>query len=244
MDKKEINRQRELSNYEDTHLYNVAKYGVKDNLPPIERPIKEVKAGTDNAEYGVIFINSKGIKVTQRFSTLEKAHDAAEQHGGRVVRLGGKPRSPFDKYKYGSDATTEPSIKARIDESGTVEFMEQPLEGDKDYNAIISLALTEMGAIQYKGTRPSAEQLLELHRRHPDMSFVDFAAAVAKHCDIPVKKERKEYKTIIPRRTYEEKEAWYSTPAGQQWLKKYSVPAIMAHTKEDYFVWKSQEQSR
>lgn len=244
LSKKEINRQRELMNYDYFHLYNVAKYGTGHHLGPIEKVIKEVRAGADPAEYGVLLENNQGKKILQRFSTFDRAEAAANQHNGRIVRLGRNLKTPYDSYDFSESQNYRPP-QFSIDESGAIEFVEQLIEGDEDFNIVISLELTGLEAIQYKGTRPDAKALLELHKRHPEISFEDFAAAVIRHCEIPPYKEGGgENHKSSPWKSDDEKDEWYLTPAGQKWLKDNDVPPIMSHTKKEYFEWKSQEQSK
>lgn len=247
---KEINRQRELFNYEYYHLYNIVKYGAKYSLRPLERQLKDVKAGADPAEYGVQARTADGKRKLWKFASCDRCIAEAVPMKGTVLRLGRNPAASLDTLSgvapFAGDAYTKPSIT--VDESGAVEFaaIDEPAWDPHLYHSISS-DLEDLGfprAIQCKGTRPPARDLLELHRRHQDVSIEDFAAAVLKHCEpSQIYRPPRQHPTP-PYRSEDEKEAWYSTPAAQEWLKTNSIPPIMTHTKRESFEWKNPEQSK
>lgn len=234
---KEINRQRNLINYEYYHLYNIVKYGAKYSLPPLAKQLKDVKAGADPAEYGVQVRTADGKRKLWKFTSCERCTQEAAPMSGTVLRLGRSPAASFDTLPgigaFAGDAYTKPNMT--VDESGTVEFstiVERSC--DPHLYQTISSDLERLGypkAIQCKGTRPLAGHLLDLHQRHHGVSIEDFAAAVVKHFELPGIPQNPRQRPVSSYRSDAEKDEWYSTPAGQEWLKDNSIPPIMTHTK-------------
>lgn len=245
---KESNRQRELINYEYCYLYNIAKYGANYLLPPLQKQLKDVQAGV--AEYGVQVRTDDGKHRIWKFSSFERCVQEAPLINGTVLRLGRNTTTSFDSLPgvaaFAGDDYAEPNVT--IDESGAVEFtaITAPAREPRLYETI-SNELEALGyprAIQYKSTRPPAGVLLELHQRHPDVSLRDFAGAVLKHCESPQTAKSTRVDPISSYKSEAEKNEWYSTPAGQEWLKGNAIPPIMTHTKRELFEWKNREHGK
>lgn len=233
----QVNKVRELLNYDYTHLYNTVKHpsiARQGHLHPRRKQIKEEKIGADLAEYGVM-VEGKMWK----FSSFEKCVEEAAKRGGTVLRLGRNSGKAFDVMNVAAayDAP-EKKFLARTDESGNIEPPEaEEIIVDSSVNQRISEELL----IYCKGTRPPADVLLAIHQRHPDISFYSFAVAVLSHCELspPSESGRLGHHKTGSFRSYEEKELWYSTPAGKAWVKENPVPAIMQHTMEEFIEWKN-----
>lgn len=245
-----INKQRELMDYDFHHLYNRVKFGAGSSIEPRAQCV-----GDDTAEYVVLIVGEDGRRKRWKFSSYERCVQVAEQKGGMVLRLGRNSRSLQGHLRNLRKSHNQRSpttgayvgkLNVIIDESGNMEPIPIALPPDVPSDHTISEDLEVMGysrAIQYNSTRPPSQDLFRLHQRHGNVSMEDFAAAVVKHFEpVETPKAFVEVRSRLSR-TPAEKEAWYSTSAGQQWLKNYSVPSIMNHTKRELLGWKNPERS-
>lgn len=226
-----INDERELMNYEYTHLYNIARHSSKGTLMPRRKLIQRNEGSTDQAEYGLVVPSDKGPR-TWKFLTLERCQqEQAKYPGSRVVRLGRDSKSsPFDVLVIdNAGQLPDPRFLAHADESGNIETPESNPEVSQSLAQLVSNDLNELGFIKGSGCRPSATILREISMRYNDIVPEEFAAAVLKHCELPRPDGGSDsYAGKSPWRTPEAKQAWYDTPAGQAWVKENPVPHIFA----------------
>lgn len=229
-----INDERDLSNYELTHLSNVAKRkGITLN------PVKSTSVLRDDAEYGVMVFDSNGKKKkTVKFSSLELCQAEVERHpGSMVVRLGRNFQGRAFNEVRRTREISHPigSFLASVDESGNIETPENEVVPDVNVFQLISNELVMAGYPSRSGARPSAEVLRGIAMRYNDIVPEEFAAAVVKHCEIPkISEEGDAKRAKIPFKSLEEKRAWYDTPAGQAWTKEHPVPSIFNLPTPEY----------
>lgn len=229
----DINEQRELLNYEYSHLYNMVLYkGVKLNSVVSDRET------TEGPEYGVITRTETGKRI-RKFSSLERCELEVQLHGGQIVRLGRNHPYRTADILYTSEPLNEPmgSIYADMDESGNLERKPNPVQVDRQIAHVISRELIELG--YPKGSHPTSIVLRDLHMRYNDIVPGDFAAAVVKHCNMPPSYAYSEgkIKSEAAARSFkspEEKNKWYDTPAGKAWVKEHPVPSIFNLPTPEY----------
>lgn len=229
----ETNDERELLNFELTHLHNLAKHkGVTLN-PVVNTSVLQ----EDLAEYGVMLFDENGNKrATLKFSSLERCQRESDQRPGSVVvRLGRNHRCVSMDVLYTSDPpnTLVGPFVASTDESGNIETLDEDVVPSQNSYQLISNELIVAG--YYQGSRPPAEFLRNLAMRYNDIVPEEFAAAVIKHCEVPkVSEVGENLKGKSTFKSFEEKSAWYSTPAGKQWTKEHPIPSIFTLPTPEY----------
>lgn len=240
----DINEQRELMNYEYSHLYNLVRHGSKSHLFSRRTLIQRRANSDDQAEYG-IFVEIRGRKRLWRLASLERCLEERARHPeSQIVRLGRDSRSKaFDVVNVArSYEQPDPRFIALTDESGNIESpVAEEVQADVNVYQLISNELTSLRYVpdsldveNPKGCRPPAVVLRNLHMRYNDIVPEDFAAAVVMHCELPRVGEGKSRSGKNPFKSTEEKEAWFNTPAGQVWVKENPVPSIFALPIPDY----------
>lgn len=228
----ETNNERELLNFEPSHLYNMARHkGVTLN------PVENTGDLNTEAEYGVWIFKEDGTRRTVlKFASLARAQAATSRFpGSMVVRLGRNHRWRNADVVHVQRKTNEPigSFLAKTDESGNIEIPEHLESVNLSAYQLISNELTMMG--YYQGDRPSAEVLRNLAMRYNDIVPDDFAAAVIKHCEIPrIREEGDQNHKASSFKSLEEKEAWYDTPAGKAWVQEHPIPSIFNLPTPEY----------
>lgn len=231
----EINEQRELLNYEYSHLYNMVLYkGVTLNSVVNDRET------TEGPEYGVMTYTDTGRRI-RKFSSLDRCQLETSLHGGQVLRLGRNHPHRTADVLFTSEPLNEPmgSIYADMDESGNLDRKPKALTVDRQIAQLISNELTILGYEPNSGAHPTAQILLALHMRYNDIVPEDFAAAVVKHCNMPPsyaysEGTSKPKGTISPIKSSEEKKAWYDSTAGQAWTKEHPIPSIFNLPTPEY----------
>jgi hypothetical protein len=233
MSLKSINNERDLLNYEYSHLYNMVLYkGVTLN------PVKTQRDLSTGEDYGLMIHDETGKKKqTLRFSSLERCQEeAAKRINAQVVRLGRNHAWKTGDVLTVSDPIDDPigSFLALTDESGNIERLQNALEVNRKILQLISNELEILGYLP--GSHPPAEILRDLAMRYNDICPDDFAVAVVKHCKEPSSYHSSTQESVksVPSKSLEEKEAWYETPAGKQWLKEHSIPSIFKLPKPEY----------
>ncbi len=221
-----INEERELLNYEPTHLYNIARHkGVTLNVVKSTSVLVE-----DLAEYGVMLFDENGKKKkTVKFSSLERCQIESQKiSGSMVVRLGRNHRlKSFDSIYLEPINKPIGSFLAQTDESGNIDTSKNEVVPDVNVFKLISNALVIAGYPNHSGARPPAELLRSIAMRYNDIVPEDFAAAVVKHCELPkISEGEDKSQGKSPFKSPEEKEAWYDTPAGLAWVKEHPIPPI------------------
>lgn len=228
----EINEQRELLNYEYSHLYNMVLYkGIKLNS------VVHDHETTECAEYGILTDTGR----IRKFSSLERCELEVRIYGGQVLRLGRNHLHRIGDVLITSEPMNEPmgSFSADMDESGNLDRKPKALIVDRQIAQLISNELTELGYEPNSGAHPTAQILLDLHMRYNDIVPEDFAAAVVKHCNMSPSYAYsdgniKHRGTISSFKSFEEKKAWYDTPAGQAWTKEHPIPLIFKFPTPEY----------
>lgn len=242
----EINRQRELLNYEYSHLYNLVKHGSSAHLFPRRKLIQRRTNRDDQAEYG-IFVVVNGKKKLWKLASLERCQEEKSRHpDSQIVRLGRDSRSKqFDLVNVATPPDQpDPRFLAHADESGNIKTPETEIEADVDVFQLISNELTRLGYVptteMFDGVecpvpaRPPASVLRDIHMCYDDIVPEDFAAAVVRHCEVPNSSRGGSDRGKSPWKTPEEKAAWFDTPAGQVWVKENPVPSIFGLPTPDY----------
>lgn len=234
MELQETNNQRDLLNYEPSHLYNVAKHkGVTLNHVKDSRDLEE------NAEYGVWIVDDKGKKRSVlKYSSLERCQlESSKRPGSMVVRLGRNHQWKTADVLIISTPINTPigSFLAKTDESGNIENLEREVNPDKNVYQLISNELVMAGYPSRSGARPPAEVLRGIAMRYNDIVPEEFAAAVVKHCELPkISDGEDSNQGKRPFKSPEEKQAWYDTPAGIAWVKENPIPSIFNLPTPEY----------
>lgn len=233
MSVEKTNEERELLNYEFSHLYNTVKHkSVTLN------PVAEGTEINSDAEYGVMIMDANGRKKKGfKFATLARCRrEAARRPNSMVVRLGRNHGWPSLDVLNTNQPLNIPMGKlvGMPDESGNIEVIEnEEVEPDSTAYQLISNELISRGF--YSGSRPPADLLHTIAMRYNDICPEDFAAAVVKHCEMPRISEEGDKRTASsPFKSLEEKEAWYDTPAGKAWVKEHPIPSIFKMPTPDY----------
>lgn len=229
-----VNEQRDLLNYEPSHLYNVAKHkGVTLNPAGAYSEIKY------ESEYGVLTLDEKGRKKSGfKFESLERCQmESLRRSGSMVVRLG-RDHGWKSLDVFHEDEPLNVSVGPFIgstDESGNIQPLEEEIIPDVNVYQLISNELVMAGYPSRSGARPSAEVLRGIAMRYNDIVPEEFAAAVVKHCELPkISDGEDSNQGKRPFKSPEEKQAWYDTPAGIAWVKENPIPSIFNLPTPEY----------